>query len=569
VPPRSDHDLKVDVGFATQRGRRPDNQDYVGVCFGPRGGGSLQGVVAAIADGVGGHKGGRVAAEITVRTFVDGYYAQPETLGVIRAAVRSLEAANAWIAAQARSDPELEGMATTFSAIVLSRRNAFVLHVGDTRAYRLDVDGGLQRLTKDHVAGRGDYAHVLRRAIGFEEAALFDQGSFALGLHDRFLLCSDGVHGVLADAILLDRLAERRSPQETSETIVRNALEAGSDDNVTALVVDVVDLPPADQHGLTRVAAALPIGALPPDGAIMDGFRIDGVLSRGRYSSLVRASDLESGKRVAIKFPNPNVADDETYRLSFVTEAWVAARVRSPFIGETIEVPQRRQTRLYSVMPFYDGETLEQRLCREPKVDLSEGVRIALQLSRAVATLHRSGIVHRDVKPENIILTPDGGLRLIDLGVCRAPHLEDIPDPFIPGTPSFMAPELFDGASGSESSDLFALGVTVYRMFCRAYPFGEIEPFSRPRFGTPQSILVRRPDLPAWLDAAICKAVAPRDSDRFADVLEFAFELENGAARARPVAAGKKPLYQRNPLLFWQVLSMLLLISTVVLLSLR
>ena len=80
------HDLQVEAGFATQKGRRPDNQDYVALCFGPCGGGALPGVVAAVADGVGGHKGGRAAAETTVRAFIDGYYAQPETLGVARAA---------------------------------------------------------------------------------------------------------------------------------------------------------------------------------------------------------------------------------------------------------------------------------------------------------------------------------------------------------------------------------------------------------------------------------------------------------------------------------------------------
>jgi serine/threonine protein phosphatase PrpC len=96
---RSDHDLRVELGFATEKGKRADNQDYVAACFGPRGPGSVQGVATVIADGVGGHKGGRVAAETAVRAFLEGYYAQPETLGVIRAAVRSLEAVNSWITA--------------------------------------------------------------------------------------------------------------------------------------------------------------------------------------------------------------------------------------------------------------------------------------------------------------------------------------------------------------------------------------------------------------------------------------------------------------------------------------
>jgi serine/threonine protein kinase len=121
-----------------------------------------------------------------------------------------------------------------------------------------------------------------------------------------------------------------------------------------------------------------------------------------------------------------------------------------------------------------------------------------------------------------------------------------------------MAPELFDGAAGDEASDLYAFGVTVYRMFGRCYPYGEIQPFSRPRFTKPLPLSLKRADLPAWLDAAIVKAIAVAREDRFGDVLEFAFELENGAARGQPLALRKKSLYERNPLIFWQTLCLLL-----------
>ena len=217
---RYDHSLRVEAGFFTDNGRRPDNQDYVGVCFGPKGAGNLQGIVAAVADGVGGHNGGREAAETTVRAFIDGYYAQPETLGPIRAAGRALEAVNRWLAAQARVDPRLAGMATTFSAIIFSRRTAFIVHVGDTRVYRIDNDG-LELLTTDHTVGRGDFSNALRRAVGFEDALLFDQISHGLKPHDRFLLCSDGVHGALRDSdlrILLEKAARLgRSPKRSRE----------------------------------------------------------------------------------------------------------------------------------------------------------------------------------------------------------------------------------------------------------------------------------------------------------------------------------------------------------------
>jgi serine/threonine protein kinase len=265
------------------------------------------------------------------------------------------------------------------------------------------------------------------------------------------------------------------------------------------------------------------------------------------------------------KFPQANVAQRSPYQAAFVREAWVAARLHSPWIGETVELPPGRQTRLYSVMPFYEGETLEARVLRAPQVSFTEGMAIAQKLTRAVAALHRAGIIHRDIKPENVLLEKNGGLRLIDLGVVRLPMLEDFPTADIPGTPSYMAPELFDGKSGDEASDQFALGATLYRMFCGRYPYGEIEPFSRPRFTQSTPLSRHRPDLPAWLGHVISRTLQPDPVARFGDVLELSMEMDTGLARGEPVSMHRPSLYERNPLRFWQgvaaVLALALLIS--------
>jgi serine/threonine protein kinase len=208
--------------------------------------------------------------------------------------------------------------------------------------------------------------------------------------------------------------------------------------------------------------------------------------------------------------------------------------------------------------PITEGETLERRLLRPPPIRLASGLGIATKLAKAVAAMHRAGIIHRDIKPENVILQPDGGLKLIDLGVARLPHLEDAPAAVEPGTPSYKAPELMSGAGSDEKSDQFALGVTIYRMFTRAYPYGEVEPFSHTRFGKPVSLAKHRPDLPAWLDHALSRTFAVRREDRFQDVLEFIFELEHGEDRARPQEPRRLSLCDRNPLRFWQVIAAIL-----------
>ena len=266
------------------------------------------------------------------------------------------------------------------------------------------------------------------------------------------------------------------------------------------------------------------------------------LLADGRYSRLMRAQDLRSGAQVVIKFPQPRVAKERTFRRAFVNEAFVAGRVRSPWIGEVIEQPPERQTRLYSVMPFYDGETLEQRLNRDPRISYAEGAQLATRIARAVAVLHRAGIIHRDIKPDNVLLLKDGGLRLIDLGVARLPQLEDFPAEDIPGTPSYMAPELFSGAAGNEMSDLFALGVTVYRMFARSYPYGEIEPFSNRGSARPASLAARRPDLPAWLDAAIARAIAVDPASAMATCWNSPSKSRMARNRGRPADAKKLAL---------------------------
>jgi len=209
--------------------------------------------------------------------------------------------------------------------------------------------------------------------------------------------------------------------------------------------------------------------------------------------------------------------------------------------------------------------TLEQRLQRRAAVTLGEGTHIAQKPARGIAALHRSGIIHRDIKPENVLLESSGGLKLIDLGVVRLPLLEEIPGSAVPGTPSYMAPELFDGEPGDELSDQFALGVTLYRMFSGRYPHGEIEAFSHPRFGNPVPLNRYRPDLPAWLGHLLARAVAVDRHARFGDVLEFSMELESAMDRGVPVVSRQRSLYERDPLRFWQavsaLLAMLLLVS--------
>src|SRR5437763_8779182 len=508
--------------------------------------------IAAIADGIGGAKGGRIAAETAVRGFLDGFCDLPETMEVQRAGARIVSALNSWVNSMGRQDAEVTGLGCTFTALVLRGRVAHLLHIGDTRAYRFS-GSRLTCLTVDHIRQEGGgRSHVLTRALGVETEVRLDYATQPVALHDRFLLCSDGVHGVLSEASITEILRERSAPGDTASALVAAALDAGSTDNSTALVVDVVGLPTARSADISAAILQLPVLPVPLGGETIDGFVLKALVSDGRYTRIFAAEDEIEGGQVALKFPKPQLASVEAYRAAFAREVWVGARVHNPGVGRVIELPPGRQTGLYTVMPLYQGELLETRLSRRPAMGLEEGRNIAITLARAAAALHRAGIIHRDIKPDNVILEGGGSLKLIDLGVVRVPGLEEFPPENTPGTLAYMAPEMLEGEAGNEATDIYALGVTMFRAFTGEFPYANADAVSPPRRDRPKDLSALRPDLPAWLDAVLARGIAADPARRYDDMIEFALALEAGPTRPPEELGRPRTLYERSPLRFWQ-----------------
>jgi serine/threonine protein phosphatase PrpC len=505
---------------------------------------------------VSGGKAGRVAAELAVRALIEGYYEMPDTIGSARAMQAPLAAYNRWLHGMGRGEA-MTNSATTFTAIALRGRRAHLLHVGDSRAWRF-AGGRLARLTTDHVRPEPDLRHVLIRALGMESELRCDHTAIELAEHDRLLLTTDGVHGPLSEKRIAAILARQDSAEATATELVEAALASGGHDNATALVIDIVRLPAPDHDGILAGLAALPSRSPPAPGESIDGFRIESVLSEGRYAVLLKARDSEDGSAVVLKFPRPEALSERAIRLAFARELLLAQRVTSPFVLAAHPVRPDRQTALYCVQPLLSGETMAERLERGLP-PLRQGVEQAIRLTRAVAALHRLEVVHRDIKPENVMLTgtrngDGGGLKLIDLGVARLPRVEDFHGDEIPGTPGFMAPEQFEGYAGDALTEQFALGVTLYRWLTGRWPFGEQEAFQRPRFGKPVPPSKHRPEIPSWLDNAILTAIQPEREARFGDVVELLRALEGGGA-LEVAPRQYVPLIERNPVRFWQLTS--------------
>ena len=548
---RNQGELVLAAGYASECGPRAENQDFGGIYLGSALERARHGSLAAVADGVSGGMGGRVAAELAVRALFEGFYSIPETRGVTQAMQEPLSAYNRWLFAQGQSD-SMRGAATTFTTLAFRGRLAHLAHVGDSRAWRFR-NGRLLQLTTDHVRREPDLSHVLIRALGIEPEVRLDHRLLELAEHDRMLLTTDGVHGVLSEKRIAAILAQTASAEVVVQELIAEARRAGTADNASALLVDIVRLPEADHDGILIGLSDLPAIEPPVIGRTVDGFRIDRVISEGRYATLLAATDSEDGAGVALKFPRPAMLSERAMRLAFAREMLIAQRVESPFVLAAHPVRPGRQTSLYGVMPLLDGETLESRLSRDP-MSVEKALGIAIHATRGLAALHRLDVIHRDIKPENIMLLVDGGLKLIDLGVARLPRIEDFHADEIPGTPGYLAPEQFSGAPGDAKSDIFALGVVLYRLFAGAWPYGEQELYQRPRFTRARPPSNHRRDIPGWLDDAILTAIDPDRNARFDDAVGLLRRLEGGG----PIRSGPPrfvPLAERDPVRFWQLVS--------------
>lgn len=554
--------LEVTLGHASQQGLRPGNEDFVGAVTPDGAPLAAKGLLLAIADGVGGHARGREAAEYSVRGLLADYFSTPDTWSVEKSLDAVIGALNRWLLAQSAKSREYAGMATTLTAFVLRGGRYHVAHVGDSRAYLLR-DGELCRLTEDHTWEHPELSNVLRRAIGLDAqlAVDYDDGELAAG--DRFVLVTDGVWGTLGDGGIIEILKRHPGAEDAADVLTLEALARGATDNCTALVANVEAVPPDTLRDRYASARHLPLPPRLKAGDVFDDLRVEELLHESRVTLLYRVTRLATGEALVLKTLRPDAVDEEAGG-ALLREEWLARRAPSQSFPAVAEADARNA--LYYLMSWHEGETLKAKLARGHRFAPHELVAIGVPLLRALGSLHRLGIVHRDVKPDNVHIDRHGRLRLLDLGVA-ASDAEDLREINNPGTPSYMAPELFSGGTANESSDLYACGVTLYELLTRKYPYGEVEPFQRPRFGEPVPPTRYRPDTPAWLEAVLLKACARDAKDRFETAEEFVLALERGAHR--PLATHRRvPLVARNPALALKLVAAASLLLNLILLFL-
>ncbi|MGE5453249.1 MAG: protein kinase domain-containing protein [Acidobacteriota bacterium] len=551
----------LDIGYASQKGPRTDLEDFAAARQpGPHE--EAWGVVAAIADGVSAGGLGREAAQTTVMALLQDYYATPATWDTTVALDRVIAAQNAWLADHnrrrigSRSGGGVPAGMTTLTALVLQGHSYTLAHVGDSRAY-LIRGGDCVQLTQDHTLGSLAFQNGLTRAVGLDDGLRVDYAEGELQTGDTFVLTTDGVHGVLKRQAVLS-LASSGTAQEASEALVAQALSAHGRDNATALVIRVKGLAAERLEDAHRRGRQLPVPHKLVPGDLLDGLVVQACVFANGVHRVYKVRDEARDLTLALKTLHEARASDPEERAMLAHEAWLGARVTQRHDTGLVRVHEPIEPScFYTLFEWVDGSMLSDMLARKQGFSVTEVVAGISDVVRALGRLHQYGVIHRDVKPDNVLKGTDGQWRLMDLGVALSGKEPESLKVLHAGTPSYMNPEQWDDdpvvARADSQSDLFALGVTLYQWLTGRLPYGEVEPYQAARFKrvdpVPPSRL--RPDVPIWLDHIVLKAIAKDKKQRFETAEEMLLALDRGASR--PLSAlAPTPLVGRDPADLWK-----------------
>ena len=275
---------------------------------------------------------------------------------------------------------------------------------------------------------------------------------------------------------------------------------------------------------------------------LAERYTLERDLGRGGMASIVLARELQHDRLVALKVLHPELAPTIGAD-RFKREIRVAARLQHPNILSVLDSGDVG-TQLWFTMPFVEGENVYERLQREQQFAPAEALRIATAAASALAYAHEQGVVHRDIKPDNIMLSGDQVL-VADFGVARA--VSEVAEKLtatgmIVGTPTYMSPEQASGDKAIDGrSDIFALGCVLYEMLAGEPPFKGPNPQATlmRRFMGPPRPLRPMVQIPEHVEHAIVRALAKDPAERYATAADFAEALAGREPAPPPAAAAQ------------------------------
>ena len=544
--------LYLDIGFASAGGRTDDRPDTF-LAQAPSGEepSGHHGALLALADGLTERPDPEGAAADAIAALAASYANTPETWPLERALRESFDLAHRKVLAGAE-----RGRAAALSALVLRDRRWLSAHVGDTRVWRLR-DGELKVLTQDHITPRVGRRYAVSQACGLQDGFALDVASGELATGDVYLLTSNAVHAALTGAQILSCLMADTSAQQMADCLTRQAYAAGARGNVSVGAVRVEAVPQDESRSPDETLAHLPVVDPPQVGALIDGFRVEKLIHQSRLFYLYRAVDLDNGATVVLKFPNPKLARSERFIDGFLHEEWIAKRVNNPRLVEPLALKPGRRRALYCVMAYHRAENLSRRITRKGGLRTAEACLIMTQLLEALEQLHAEGVIHHDIRPKNLLYDKrNRRLLLMGLGSSYIHALGDdaVSMPAVRGSASYRAPELFAGAPPSAQTDVYAAGVTLYRMLTDHYPYGHIKGADNAPTGDMVPPTRYKPDLAPWLEDVLARACELNPAMRYQSAREFAQAMTTARSPrdSKPAAPSATPTATRPSFRVWE-----------------
>jgi len=292
--------------------------------------------------------------------------------------------------------------------------------------------------------------------------------------------------------------------------------------------------------------AADPLGIA---GQSLSHFRIRGFLASGGMGVVYDTEDTRLNRSVALKFPLPHQRLAERVKSRFIREAQAAGALDHINLCPIYEVGESDHG-LFLAMPLYKGETLKHRLEREHQLPIAEALDIARQIAAGLTHAHESGVIHRDLKPGNVMLLPDGTVKVLDFGLARTHDVTHTNSEVTLGTVSYMAPEQIRGSKVDARADLWSVGVILYEMLTGARPFTgdrEVAIAHAILHNEPRAPSLLRPEIPKGVQDLVLSLLEKDSRVRYQRARDLKGDLDG-------IAAGRAPTFRAAPtsrLLAW------------------
>jgi serine/threonine-protein kinase len=304
---------------------------------------------------------------------------------------------------------------------------------------------------------------------------------------------------------------------------------------------------------------------------LADRYELEELVGTGGMSSVFRAHDRLLDRKVALKILHQQYSGDDEYVERFRREARAVAALSHPNIVTVIDRGDH-DGRQFIVFEYVDGENLKRLIERRGPAPVATALELAMQIARGLSFAHQQGLVHRDVKPQNVLMNGDGRAKVTDFGIARSLDVQHgmTQTGTVLGTSDYIAPEQAQGQRVDEHTDVYSLGVVLYELLTTEVPFpGEnfVAVAMRHINEPPPPVREKRPDVPLRVDAAIQKAMAKRPEDRFATMADFCHELDaclaelgEAGTQVAPALAGPRR-HRRRRVSPWPVLAVLVVLA--------